>query len=109
MAESVTDITEDQLAAVSTSATSNKRGKIEGTASDLFKCKGKRQFCHNFRRVKSVFFISACHSTSSVWLCVSCGVLGCGRYVNGHGLKHFEQGGRKHPVCMETKETSVFW
>ena len=55
---------------------------------------------------------SECESTASVWLCLGCGFAGCGRYVNKHGLAHFE-GGKglrtRHAVCMDVKETSVFW
>ena len=29
-----------------------------------------------------------CGDTSSVWLCVSCGALNCGRYIKAHGLMH---------------------
>ena len=54
------------------------------------------------------FSFSACDSTESVWLCVSCGVLSCGRYVKAHGLRHFEDSHRKHAVCIDTKETAVF-
>ena len=53
--------------------------------------------------------IPACDSTESVWLCVSCGILSCGRYVKAHGLRHFEDTHKKHAVCMDTKETAVFW
>lgn len=40
-------------------------------------------------------------------MCVSCGELSCGRYVNAHGLKHKEKT-KTHSVCVETKELSVF-
>ena len=29
-----------------------------------------------------------CGDTTSVWLCVSCGALNCGRYIKAHGLMH---------------------
>jgi len=48
-----------------------------------------------------------CADPSSVWLCVTCGALNCGRYVSAHGLKHKERT-KTHSVCMETKELSVF-
>merc|ERR1719509_677346 len=48
-----------------------------------------------------------CADTSSVWLCVTCGVLNCGRYVAAHGLKHKEKT-KTHSICMETKELSVY-
>jgi len=50
---------------------------------------------------------SVCHGTDSIWVCVSCGELSCGRYINAHALKHKEKT-KTHAVCMETKELSVF-
>ncbi|KAJ6624496.1 hypothetical protein B0H10DRAFT_2006189 [Mycena sp. CBHHK59/15] len=49
---------------------------------------------------------TACELTSNLWLCMTCGSLGCGRAQfgvvgggNGHGLKHFEETG--HPVRVK--------
>ncbi|KAF9043207.1 hypothetical protein BJ165DRAFT_1483335 [Panaeolus papilionaceus] len=48
---------------------------------------------------------NACDLTSNLWLCLTCGSLGCGRQQfggvngNGHGLSHFEQSG--HPVSVK--------
>ncbi|KAK7038023.1 ubiquitin carboxyl-terminal hydrolase [Favolaschia claudopus] len=49
---------------------------------------------------------AACELTSNLWLCLTCGSLGCGRVQyggvqggNGHGLKHFEETG--HGVCVK--------
>jgi len=53
------------------------------------------------------FQCGECGDTGSVWICVTCGSLNCGRYVNEHGLKHKEKT-KTHTVCMETKELSVF-
>ncbi|KAF7338024.1 Ubiquitin carboxyl-terminal hydrolase [Mycena venus] len=48
----------------------------------------------------------ACELTSNLWLCLTCGSLGCGRVQyggvtggNGHGLRHFEETG--HPVSVK--------
>lgn len=64
----------------------------------------------NFSSLKvpgSEFKCSECDSTESVWLCITCGLLSCGRYVKAHGLKHKEYS-KTHSVCIETKELSVF-
>ena len=29
-----------------------------------------------------------CGATDSVWICVTCGALNCGRYIKAHGLMH---------------------
>ncbi|PPR03548.1 hypothetical protein CVT24_007596 [Panaeolus cyanescens] len=48
---------------------------------------------------------NSCDLTSNLWLCLTCGSLGCGRQQfggvsgNGHGLSHFEQSG--HPVSVK--------
>ncbi|KAJ6597255.1 hypothetical protein DFH09DRAFT_1134077 [Mycena vulgaris] len=49
---------------------------------------------------------TACELTSNLWLCLTCGSLGCGRAQygvvgggNGHGLNHFEETG--HPVSVK--------
>ena len=55
--------------------------------------------------------IIACGAKDSVWICVTCGQLNCGRYVKAHALAHYEKAsyGNKHPVCLECNELSVFW
>ncbi|KAG8230868.1 hypothetical protein J437_LFUL011509, partial [Ladona fulva] len=30
-----------------------------------------------------------CHSSESLWICLICGHVGCGRYVQGHAYHHF--------------------
>lgn len=40
-------------------------------------------------------------------MCLNCGKVLCGRYVNQHALKHSTDG-RHHDVCMNTVNTSVF-
>ncbi len=44
-----------------------------------------------------------------MWICAGCGAANCGRYVKAHGLRHFEKVRQKHPVCMDARETAVFW
>lgn len=48
---------------------------------------------------------TSCELTSDLWLCLSCGALGCGRPQygsiggNGHALAHFNA--TQHPVCVK--------
>ena len=58
-------------------------------------------------RVGSAPVCAECSASSSVWMCLSCGVLSCGRYVNAHALQHKEKT-KTHSVCIETKELSVY-
>lgn len=48
-----------------------------------------------------------CLSTVSPWICLYCGVVLCGRYVNGHAKRHSESQ-VNHVVCMDCENLSVF-
>ncbi|KAJ1370348.1 hypothetical protein KIN20_032055 [Parelaphostrongylus tenuis] len=50
-----------------------------------------------------------CDSSESPWLCLACGLIFCGRFVNAHGLKHHSE--MKHPrhcVLMHCQTYEVF-
>ncbi|ORY22384.1 hypothetical protein BCR39DRAFT_487923 [Naematelia encephala] len=51
---------------------------------------------------------SMCGSTANNWICVVCGVVGCGRYEpgKGHARRHWEESG--HVLAMEL-ETQRVW
>ncbi|XP_054288091.1 ubiquitin carboxyl-terminal hydrolase 3-like [Macrosteles quadrilineatus] len=49
---------------------------------------------------------AVCSATDSPWMCLHCGVLHCGRYVNGHSLEHSKQ--QNHLVCIDCSSLSVF-
>uniref|UniRef100_A0A3Q1ENV8 Ubiquitin carboxyl-terminal hydrolase n=1 Tax=Acanthochromis polyacanthus TaxID=80966 RepID=A0A3Q1ENV8_9TELE len=67
---------------------------------------------------------NVCRSNKSPWICLTCLMVHCGRYVNGHAKKHFEDNqvvgisqrkGEKqekekshHSVCMDCSNFSVF-
>ncbi|KAK3558901.1 hypothetical protein QTP86_032166 [Hemibagrus guttatus] len=63
---------------------------------------------------------SVCRSNKSPWVCLTCLSVHCGRYVNGHAKKHFEEiqcsptGQKKteklqqHSVCMDCSSYSTF-
>ncbi|XP_034032337.1 ubiquitin carboxyl-terminal hydrolase 3 [Thalassophryne amazonica] len=65
---------------------------------------------------------SVCRSTKSPWICLTCLIVHCGRYVNGHAKKHFEesqvlgvsqkksekQEKSHHSVCMDCSNYSIF-
>jgi len=48
---------------------------------------------------------SKCDLKENLWLCLTCGNLGCGRQQygggggNGHAIAHFEE--TRHPVCVK--------
>ncbi|XP_077986506.1 ubiquitin carboxyl-terminal hydrolase 44-like [Glandiceps talaboti] len=47
-----------------------------------------------------------CGTTDSVWACLSCSYVACGRYIEEHALKHFKES--QHPVALEVNEKYVF-
>lgn len=65
---------------------------------------------------------NVCRSNKSPWICLTCLLVHCGRYVNGHAKKHFEESfglspkkGEKsekdkcdHSVCMDCCSYSLF-
>ncbi|XP_054936000.1 ubiquitin carboxyl-terminal hydrolase 44-like [Physeter macrocephalus] len=47
-----------------------------------------------------------CSTAESIWACLSCSHVACGRYVEEHALKHFQES--SHPVALEVNEVYVF-
>ncbi|NXN08455.1 UBP49 hydrolase, partial [Indicator maculatus] len=47
-----------------------------------------------------------CQTTESIWACLKCSHVACGRYIEEHALKHFEE--TKHPLAMEVNDLYVF-
>ena len=40
-----------------------------------------------------------CRMKETLWICLTCGVVGCGRYSSGHAKQHFLE--TKHPFSLE--------
>uniref|UniRef100_A0A1I7WIR9 ubiquitinyl hydrolase 1 n=1 Tax=Heterorhabditis bacteriophora TaxID=37862 RepID=A0A1I7WIR9_HETBA len=52
----------------------------------------------------------SCDSSESPWLCLACGLIFCGRYVNGHGIKHYQEMNHpRHCLSMQCYTYEVFW
>ncbi|KAF4793465.1 Ubiquitin carboxyl-terminal hydrolase 3 [Turdus rufiventris] len=64
---------------------------------------------------------SVCRSNKSPWVCLTCSSVHCGRYVNGHAKKHYEdaqipvtnkktekQEKVQHTVCMDCSSYSTY-
>ncbi|XP_005991744.1 ubiquitin carboxyl-terminal hydrolase 49 [Latimeria chalumnae] len=47
-----------------------------------------------------------CATTESVWACLKCSHVACGRYMEEHALKHFQE--TRHPLAMEVNDLYVF-
>nr|XP_006628671.1 PREDICTED: ubiquitin carboxyl-terminal hydrolase 49 isoform X1 [Lepisosteus oculatus]XP_015198287.1 PREDICTED: ubiquitin carboxyl-terminal hydrolase 49 isoform X1 [Lepisosteus oculatus]XP_015198288.1 PREDICTED: ubiquitin carboxyl-terminal hydrolase 49 isoform X1 [Lepisosteus oculatus]XP_015198289.1 PREDICTED: ubiquitin carboxyl-terminal hydrolase 49 isoform X1 [Lepisosteus oculatus] len=48
----------------------------------------------------------ACRTTESVWACLKCSHVACGRYMDEHARQHFRES--RHPLAMEVRELDVF-
>ena len=44
-----------------------------------------------------------CHADVSLWQCLICGKVGCGRYEGKHAYKHFEETGHAFSMDLESK------
>ncbi|KAM9845569.1 ubiquitin carboxyl-terminal hydrolase 44 isoform 2-T2 [Aulostomus maculatus] len=47
-----------------------------------------------------------CNTTESIWACLGCAHVACGRYIEEHALQHFQQ--QHHPLALEVNELYVF-
>ncbi|MCJ8744120.1 hypothetical protein PDJAM_G00114920 [Pangasius djambal] len=47
-----------------------------------------------------------CSTTESVWACLKCSHVACGRYIDEHSLRHYRE--TQHPLAMEVRELDVF-
>ncbi|XP_063223069.1 ubiquitin carboxyl-terminal hydrolase 3-like [Bacillus rossius redtenbacheri] len=50
---------------------------------------------------------AACGTTQNLWLCLVCGNVGCGRFVNGHAKQHGEENAT-HPLCIDCEAYAVY-
>ncbi|GCB79489.1 hypothetical protein scyTo_0019552 [Scyliorhinus torazame] len=69
--------------------------------------------------------VEVCRSNKSPWVCLMCSSVHCGRYVNGHAKKHYEDAQinsnnikksekhekekLQHAVCMDCSSYSTYW
>ncbi|XP_053561311.1 ubiquitin carboxyl-terminal hydrolase 49 [Bombina bombina] len=47
-----------------------------------------------------------CDTRESIWACLKCSHVACGRYIEEHALRHFQES--SHPLVMEVHELYVF-
>ncbi|XP_028854549.1 ubiquitin carboxyl-terminal hydrolase 49 [Denticeps clupeoides] len=47
-----------------------------------------------------------CGATESVWACLRCAHVACGRYMEEHALSHYRES--RHPFAMDVRELDVF-
>ncbi|KAG7300332.1 hypothetical protein JYU34_015922 [Plutella xylostella] len=57
-------------------------------------------------RITKSFDCSECSVKDQIWLCLQCGAVHCGRYVNGHAEKHAQA--TDHQLCISCDNFSVY-
>lgn len=62
------------------------------------------RYCHNDEMKKeSDVQCEICGASESLWICLLCGHIGCGRYKQEHGLQHFEETGHVYAMELSTQ------
>lgn len=104
-----TDKLEGVINAVLRSMSSSQQSEVKAWEEEIVACDHTR----TLKQLGDAFQLEAaglakcsqCELDSNLWLCLTCGNLGCGRAQfggtggNSHGLTHFETSG--HPVCVK--------
>ncbi|KAJ9588923.1 hypothetical protein L9F63_017801 [Diploptera punctata] len=65
--------------------------------------------CADTCRLRNWLLITAvfeCHSADSLWICLICGHVGCGRYVQGHAYEHYHE--TQHCYSMQLGNNRVW-
>ena len=51
-------------------------------------------------------FCYSCALQETLWVCLTCAFVGCGRYSNKHAAEHYRQSG--HPYCLELSTLRIW-
>ncbi|XP_069133795.1 ubiquitin carboxyl-terminal hydrolase 44-like [Argopecten irradians] len=74
------------------------------TCHHLSKCRPKWSSCSIINPQKWMCYI--CGTTESVWACLNCPNVACGRFNQEHALNHFKDS--KHALCIEVNSKYVY-
>ncbi|KAJ3513622.1 hypothetical protein NLJ89_g2850 [Agrocybe chaxingu] len=90
------------------SLSSARQSEVKAWEEEITPCEHTltlEQFASGHIPASGLAHCNACDLKENLWLCLTCGSLGCGRQQfggvggNGHGLAHFEASG--HPVSVK--------
>ncbi|KAJ9476857.1 Ubiquitin carboxyl-terminal hydrolase 14 [Pseudozyma hubeiensis] len=105
----ITDKLDEVIRGVMTAMSSAQQSEVKAWEEEFVACQHTRELVQPGEPVKlepsGLASCGKCDLTSNLWLCLTCGHLGCGRAQfggvggNGHGLTHFEETG--HPVSVK--------
>ncbi|PWN21423.1 ubiquitinyl hydrolase [Microstroma glucosiphilum] len=104
-----TEKLESVISAMMKSLSSSQQSEVKAWEEEIVPCNHTREL----KQLGEPFSLEAdglakcgkCDLSSNLWLCLTCGNLGCGRAQfggvggNSHGLTHFEESG--HPVSVK--------
>ncbi|TKY90529.1 hypothetical protein EX895_000527 [Sporisorium graminicola] len=105
----VTDKLDEVIRGVMTAMSSAQQSEVKAWEEEIVPCQHTRELVQPGAPIKlepsGLASCGKCDLTSNLWLCLTCGHLGCGRAQfggvggNSHGLTHFEETG--HPVSVK--------
>ncbi|PWN28569.1 ubiquitinyl hydrolase [Jaminaea rosea] len=104
-----TDKLDQVISAMMRSLSSSQQNEVKAWEEEIVPCSHTRELQQQGQPFKleasGLAKCAKCDLTSNLWLCLTCGNLGCGRAQfggvggNSHGLSHFEESG--HPVSVK--------
>ncbi|KAJ0231313.1 hypothetical protein HA466_0299780 [Hirschfeldia incana] len=62
------------------------------------------QVCRLCQQQDDIISCSVCGKTGNVWACLVCGFLGCGRYREGHSIKHWKETHHCYSLDLRTQQ-----
>ncbi|SJX60336.1 related to ubiquitin-specific processing protease [Sporisorium reilianum f. sp. reilianum] len=105
----LTDKLDEVICGVMTAMSSAQQSEVKAWEEEIVPCQHTRELVQPGAPIKldpsGLASCGKCDLTSNLWLCLTCGHLGCGRAQfggvggNSHGLAHFEETG--HPVSVK--------
>lgn len=105
----ITDKLDQVIRGVMTAMSSAQQSEVKAWEEEIVACQHTRELVQPGEQMKlepsGLALCGKCELTSNLWLCLTCGHLGCGRAQfggvggNSHGLAHFQETG--HPVSVK--------
>ncbi|KAJ3187919.1 hypothetical protein HDU85_006312 [Gaertneriomyces sp. JEL0708] len=96
------------IASVMTALSAKKQSEVKAWQEEIISCAHTQNLEQGEKRPLEAQVLAHCNQCElkdNLWLCLTCGNLGCGRQQyggvggNGHGLAHYES--CKHPVAVK--------
>jgi BRCA1-associated protein len=79
---------------------------------ESLKLSGAQPFVHSLSFYTFNYYIQErlrcyeCQMEETLWVCLTCGIVGCGRYSQGHAEKHYLE--RNHPFSLELASQRIW-